>query len=176
MSDHQQYREWSAAYVLGSLDADERAEFETHLASCEECRQDVVSLAPLPGLLSRVESEKEAAPPRIAELASRTMRSEWEGLRQSRRHWRWAAAVAASAAVFALLLLLIPQEGQETGTALVFAPESVASGTVLIVEPTGTGPRADASASSATGTGTVITTGTGSGTPAATVARGRALL
>lgn len=134
MSDHQQYREWSAAYVLGSLDADERAEFQTHLTSCEECRQDVVSLAPLPGLLSRVESEEEAAPARIAELASRTMRSEWGGLRQSRRRWRWAAAVAAAAAVFTLLLPLIPQVGQEEGTALVFAPESVASGTVLIVE------------------------------------------
>lgn len=134
MSDHRQYREWPAAYVLGSLDSDERTEFETHLAGCEECREQVVSLAPLPGLLSRVERPEEAAPARIAELASRTIRSEWDGLRQSRRRWRWAAAVAAAAAVFILLLPLIPQEGQEEGTALVFAPESVASGTVLIVE------------------------------------------
>lgn len=134
MSDHRLYREWPAAYVLGSLDSDERAEFETHLAGCEECREELVSLAPLPGLLSRIQLDETAAPERIVELATGTIRTEWAELHRSRGRWRWVAAVAAAAAVVALLLPLGPGQGLGAGTALLLAPESVASGTVVIVE------------------------------------------
>jgi hypothetical protein len=48
------YREWDAAYVLGSLTAVERREFESHLLSCDACSAGVAELAGLPGLLSKV--------------------------------------------------------------------------------------------------------------------------
>lgn len=134
MSDHRQYRESSAAYVLGSLDPDERVEFETHLIGCEECRAEVVSLASLPGLLSRVELDEAAAPERIVDLATGTIREEWSELHRSRQRWRWATAVAAAAAVFALLVPMTQNSNQEAGETLVFAPESVATGTVVLVE------------------------------------------
>lgn len=41
-------------YLLGALTPTERAVVETHLATCSRCRDDVVSLAPLPGLLARI--------------------------------------------------------------------------------------------------------------------------
>jgi anti-sigma factor RsiW len=47
-------------YVLGSLDSAERAKLEEHLVDCDVCRAELVSLAGLPGLLSRV-SPQEAA-------------------------------------------------------------------------------------------------------------------
>lgn len=41
-------------YVLGNLDADERAAFELHLATCEACTERVREVAPLPVLLAAV--------------------------------------------------------------------------------------------------------------------------
>lgn len=45
------YTEWDAAYVLGSLSASERREYEEHLATCDECFRAVAQLAAMPGLL-----------------------------------------------------------------------------------------------------------------------------
>ncbi len=45
------YRDWDAAYVLGSLVPQERREFELHLAGCAECSAAVAELAGLPGIL-----------------------------------------------------------------------------------------------------------------------------
>jgi hypothetical protein len=47
------YRMWDGAYVLGALSAQERAEFEAHLAGCAECRDDVAEIAALPSFLAR---------------------------------------------------------------------------------------------------------------------------
>ncbi|HYG94313.1 MAG TPA: zf-HC2 domain-containing protein [Nocardioides sp.] len=48
------YAHYDGAYVLGSLSAAERAEYERHLAGCDECATGVRELAGLPGLLARV--------------------------------------------------------------------------------------------------------------------------
>ncbi|SER32512.1 anti-sigma factor [Microlunatus flavus] len=48
------YAQWDAAYVLGALAPDERAEFEEHLAGCARCREAVGELAGMPGLLAQV--------------------------------------------------------------------------------------------------------------------------
>jgi anti-sigma factor RsiW len=44
----------SAAYVLGTLPADEVAEYERHLGGCAECQAEVAEFAGLPRLLSKV--------------------------------------------------------------------------------------------------------------------------
>jgi predicted anti-sigma-YlaC factor YlaD len=41
-------------YVLGALDPGERAVTEAHLATCQACRDELVHLAGLPGLLGRL--------------------------------------------------------------------------------------------------------------------------
>lgn len=43
---------WDAAYVLGSLSANDRAEFEAHLDGCASCREGVAELSDMPALLS----------------------------------------------------------------------------------------------------------------------------
>ncbi|HEY8702805.1 MAG TPA: zf-HC2 domain-containing protein [Arthrobacter sp.] len=46
------YRQWDAAYVLGSLTPSERQEFEEHLPGCADCSAAVAELAGIPGLLA----------------------------------------------------------------------------------------------------------------------------
>jgi anti-sigma factor RsiW len=48
------YSDWDAAYVIGALSADERREYERHLAQCDACREQVAGLAGMPGLLAAV--------------------------------------------------------------------------------------------------------------------------
>jgi anti-sigma factor RsiW len=54
-------------YVTGAIGPDDRAVFTRHLASCQECRDELAGLAALPGLLRRppvraaAEAEAEAA-------------------------------------------------------------------------------------------------------------------
>lgn len=52
--DHEQYRTWSAAYMLGALSRTERATFQAHLERCAACQAEVADFAPLPGLLKTV--------------------------------------------------------------------------------------------------------------------------
>lgn len=46
------------AYLLGALDGGERSALERHLAGCPRCRDELVQLAPLPGLLRRTPFEE----------------------------------------------------------------------------------------------------------------------
>lgn len=59
--EHEQYASWDGAYVVGALSLSERAAYERHLADCADCRAAVGALAPLPGLLARVETEDAGA-------------------------------------------------------------------------------------------------------------------
>lgn len=52
------YAMWDAAYVLGSLSADERREFESHLAGCPECRDAVAELSGVPALLGQLSRDE----------------------------------------------------------------------------------------------------------------------
>ncbi|HEV2537050.1 MAG TPA: zf-HC2 domain-containing protein [Streptosporangiaceae bacterium] len=45
-------------YVLGAIDPVERALVDTHLVTCEECRDEVAGLAGLPALLARVNPDE----------------------------------------------------------------------------------------------------------------------
>jgi hypothetical protein len=55
------YRDWDAAYVLGSLDSEDRREYERHLATCAACAASVAEFAGLPGILSKLSTEDAVA-------------------------------------------------------------------------------------------------------------------
>ena len=57
MGDNHRYATWDAAYVLGSLSAADRREFEAHMATCADCREAVGELSGMPALLSRLDRE-----------------------------------------------------------------------------------------------------------------------
>ena len=57
MGDNDRYATWDAAYVLGSLSAADRREFEAHMATCAGCREAVGDLSGVPALLSRLDRE-----------------------------------------------------------------------------------------------------------------------
>jgi anti-sigma factor RsiW len=61
MGDNHRYATWDAAYVLGSLSAADRREFEAHLATCADCREAVGELSGVPALLSLLDREDIAA-------------------------------------------------------------------------------------------------------------------
>ncbi|TNC27691.1 anti-sigma factor family protein [Amycolatopsis alkalitolerans] len=46
-----------AAHVLGALEPGESVELERHYRTCPQCREELVMLAPLPGLLVRLSPE-----------------------------------------------------------------------------------------------------------------------
>jgi anti-sigma-K factor RskA len=52
MSMHDELKANAAGYVLGSLDANDRREFEAHLAGCAECTAEVASLRPVVSVLA----------------------------------------------------------------------------------------------------------------------------
>lgn len=57
VGDTDEYALWDAAYVLGSLSAAERREYEAHLRGCPSCREAVAELGGMPALLSQVSSD-----------------------------------------------------------------------------------------------------------------------
>lgn len=59
--DSHAYAVWDAAYVLGSLSASDRCDFETHLGECAPCREAVAELTDLPTLLSLLGDDEVAA-------------------------------------------------------------------------------------------------------------------
>lgn len=96
-------------YLLGALEPDERSAFETHLASCESCRSELVRLAPLPGLLHQISPEdfedlhEHPLPPapvgepvHTADLSPAAVGG--SGTHRSRRRY-WLVAAAALVAV-----------------------------------------------------------------------------
>ena len=52
MTAHEELKANAAGYVLGSLDPEERRAFESHLAGCAECAQEVALLRPVVGALA----------------------------------------------------------------------------------------------------------------------------
>ncbi len=55
------YREWDAAYVLGSLSTDDRREYERHLSNCLACTNAVSQLAGMPGFLMKIDANTAGA-------------------------------------------------------------------------------------------------------------------
>lgn len=110
VGDDHGYAMWDAAYVLGSLSAADRREFEAHLANCPECRQSVGELSGMPALLSQLNRHEVAAIDEADEASDPQLSPELlPGLLHTVRRWRrrrtrlmvWAAG-AAAAVVLAL--------------------------------------------------------------------------
>lgn len=101
MTEHDPYREWDAAYVLGSLSAEDQRAFEQHLANCDHCTRAVTELAAVPGLLATVPAEDAVTSldePRSNETPPEDMFSRLvsaASAHQRRVHRRMLAAVAA---------------------------------------------------------------------------------
>jgi Putative zinc-finger len=107
-------------YVLGALDPAERARVEAHLADCHDCREELASLAALPGLLSRVsigevELVTDPAPP---ELLDRLLHA----VGQARRHDRRVRRLAVAAVV-----LVVSAAGTVAGVAVSSSHDSATS-------------------------------------------------
>jgi hypothetical protein len=92
-------------YALGAADQAERLLVETHLATCQECRAELASLRPLPGLLALVPADLLRAGPAPARLhgrarVARIARAGKARARNARRpagRWRSLGWVAAAA-------------------------------------------------------------------------------
>jgi hypothetical protein len=85
-------------YVLGALEPAERASVDAHLSGCPECREELSRLAPLPGLLGRLQlsdvlEPAEPDPSRFSALLAEVRRD------RHRRRGRWIAAAAAAVVV-----------------------------------------------------------------------------
>lgn len=123
------FAETAGAYVLGSLDAGERAAFEAHLAGCPACRAAVDDVAHLPALLAAVPPGGLADPPPsllpgllsgvVNEIESAEAGRDEVGQRRAsrrRRMWTGGGLVGAAAAGFLAGALVLPQaDGGDPG-------------------------------------------------------------
>lgn len=110
--------------VLGALDPSEREAVEAHVAECPSCAAIVAELAPLPGLLKRVDTtslDLGAPPPEILDRALAQIRAEDAQQAESndaaviaiksrkRGWWVAGASIAAAAAVAFGVLVYVNQ-------------------------------------------------------------------
>jgi anti-sigma-K factor RskA len=127
------------AYLLDALTADERADFERHLESCEACSRELAALEGAAGLLT--EAVAPYAMP--AGLKARTFEAiERDAMSPTvrplvrRRRWARVAAVAAAAAVAAVGLVAATQLDRAGGTvelqAVLSAPRGPAQASVEV--------------------------------------------
>ena len=142
------------AYLVGSLDPAERAEVEQHLATCTDCLSEMAELAPLPGVLGRIDAAE--ARDRLLtpspDLLSRALAAIDEHEQKERRRllrWKTAAAAAAVVAVLAGALPQLITKGAEDTPMAVMAGVTAAGmgsmhqrawGTAVHLELTGLPP------------------------------------
>jgi len=125
-------------YVLGAIDPAERSLVDAHLATCQDCRDELAGLAGLPALLSRVDPDEisricaddtvqtpvlvpeENEPPE--ELVGTVL--DLAEARRKRNRWRGLGAAAAVAAIAGGLFGGLSVAG--SGTKTVPVPLSVA--------------------------------------------------
>jgi len=105
VDDNHSHAMWDAAYVLGSLSAADRREFEAHMACCPACRQAVAELSGIPAMLSQLNRNDVAAisvsdhASGIPEMSPELLPSLLGTVRWRRRRTRlmtWTASAAAA--------------------------------------------------------------------------------
>ncbi len=100
-SDHTQWSEDLAAYMLGALEPYEAAGFERHLEGCERCRTEMRWFEP--ALQTLPESVERREPPRsLRENLMAEVRADVRPAKKRRLSWSWRAAVAFAAVVLAV--------------------------------------------------------------------------
>lgn len=136
------YATWDAAYVLGSLSATDRCEFEDHLNGCIPCRRAVGELAGMPALLRKLndddldlfdESDQpdSEVPPLRPEVLASLQRTVRRRRRRSQFVWAGGCAAAAAAAAIGVFVMIRP-----SSVTLGPAPQAEVSAlTMTAVEP-----------------------------------------
>jgi hypothetical protein len=115
---------WDAAYVLGSLDAAQRQQYEVHLSTCSRCREAVAELTGMPALLALLDRDEVAAldeasrrspqpPPEL--LDSLLAKVSWRDRRRRRLSGTTPAAAAVVAAAAAVVASAAVGEGHRAG-------------------------------------------------------------
>ena len=150
--DHAGWAATAAAYLLGSLDDDERREFEGHLRDCPTCREELEELAPAvhalphsveqvappPGLRTRIMAEVRRDAALLAAAGPEADRPP----EPPRRHWSLRLPRLAPAAIAAALLILgiaigvgaAALRGDEAHTVVAKVDERRAPGAIVEVE------------------------------------------
>src|SRR6187399_3442119 len=93
-----------ASYALDALDPNEEREFEEHLASCERCREELASLREATAALA-YGAAGPSPPPQLKRQILEQARAERPNVAPLHRRRRWAAPLAASAALAAAFAL-----------------------------------------------------------------------
>ncbi len=101
--DHDELRHLLGPWVLGGLDANDRARFGAHLAACDGCRAEVEAATPVAGLLRRVPQDVWAEPARATTPEQEVAPLLGAVAARRRAARRRAVALGALAAAVALL-------------------------------------------------------------------------
>jgi anti-sigma-K factor RskA len=142
--DHDRWADSAGAYVLGAMTADERKRFESHLATCPACREEVDDLRPaaealpmasppvLPprALKDRVMAEVEREAALLASAGDAADRAGAPQPRERRRRsWLsgWRLAPVAAVLIVAAVLAVSSLTGGGTTTYTAQVPASGAS-------------------------------------------------
>jgi anti-sigma-K factor RskA len=113
-SDHTQWSEDLAAYLLGALEPGEAAGFERHLEGCERCQNDLRWFEP--AVRSLPESvERQEPPPQLRTALMAEVRADAQPQTRpaKRRSWSWFARPAMAFAV--VILAVAAVAGYEIG-------------------------------------------------------------
>jgi hypothetical protein len=143
MSGHEpcpQAEESLGALVLGALDPAARDEVEEHVRGCASCSAILGELAPLPGLLHRIDlpSAEEAPSQDVLERAIAQARAQ-EPAQLPRRRWKAGAAASAAAVAAGVLVVgvLVSSHPQSVTVSATSAATDVSA--KVVVTPTDTG-------------------------------------
>ena len=132
--DHREVRLLLGAYLLGGLDPTDRATFETHLAGCALCRDELSQSAALPGLLRRVDNPGRRAveqpDPETRARQLRVLMHRRARLRRRRLNALVGVAAASVAAAVAAGLVFAPP---------LLRPSTPAAATVVELRPANSG-------------------------------------
>jgi hypothetical protein len=108
---------FDGAYVLGALDADDRAAFEAHLATCDACRARVEEVRPTAALLAGMTGADLLAEPvpMPDTLLPGLLRK--AGVERTRRRWLTASLAAVAAACLIALVVVVWPSTKAAGPA-----------------------------------------------------------
>jgi anti-sigma-K factor RskA len=139
------YAQNAAAYVMGALDAGDRAAYEDHLATCAACRAEVADAeSVLPFLRLSEESDLdqvEEVPPLPDTLLPRLLAAERRE-RQRRRTLRLGLGALAAACVLVLgAVLIVGRSGAGADSRPMAAVQPTSLSATAALEATGVGTR-----------------------------------